>query len=141
MILDLKNMNANRIIDFIIIENYDIRGFHDAVPKGKCVTNERDTKLYHQKEKAKKVIGFIEEAYSVPAGTFYKAAMIAERWYNKTEWKRMLPETDAERLLQCMIEQNTCDRYTLEGGDDYLLFMSGVIQEWAEKSLAKKESV
>ena len=131
-------VNANRIIDTIISEIYDIKSFHDEVPKGAYVSGKRQMELYYQKERAQKAISLIEEVYSVPYNTFYKAAMIVERWYTKTEWQRNLSEETAEKLLACMIEQNTRDTYDREGGNDNLLYMNRVISDWAKRN--KKES-
>lgn len=98
-------INANRLIDALIALQDDVDQFYQGVPRGAYIA---DGSAYHRryqtKEAANGKLNAINDATGIPMDVLDRGMRIARRWYKRTRWLRCLPDGDADRLLQHLVD-------------------------------------
>lgn len=101
-------LSANSIIDSLIPFVDDMEERYINVPRGVLIRDDGPYKPYIDKEwlarRAFNLANDLLVGISLPA--LYGTVLAARRWYNRTNWQKSLPEGEALRLLNCMVEQN-----------------------------------
>ena len=128
-------VKASSVVYETMNQLVEIREFYSNVPRGAYIcAGTRERRLYDNKEKAEKVICTIADTLQASEEALYRAAAVARRWHGRTGWRLCLPESDAGRLLACMMLQ-----YPLHGGRSTRMEdMHLTITHWVEIARKRK---
>ncbi len=69
----------------------------------------------------------------VSPSALYGTVLTARRWYERTGWQKCLPDSDADRLMACMVRQHPIGK-----SENHMEVMHRVISDWAKRSMEKK---
>lgn len=97
---------ANNVISAMIPRFDDIEDGKRSIPKGAYIYKDSEYyELYARMERAAHDIALVGEVLGANDEAIYRACRAARRWYAATNWQMCLPDADADRLLNYMIEQ------------------------------------
>ena len=139
MTLTLK---ANAIIDTLVLQFDYIQECYEKIPRGTFIASMSEYRaIYDKGHQAEQSFYLASDLLGINISVLYKTVLAARRWYLRNGWENRLPDSDADRLLACMIHQHDRENDIYSGkekGNEYMLFMNRVISDWAKKSIEKK---
>ena len=101
-------IDANALIDTLVYEFNDIETRYRDIPKDAYIHEGSEyKKLVEKCWAAESRLNLVSEIMGVSWNCLYDIVLTGRRWYTKTNWQKVLPMADAERLVDCMIRHHS----------------------------------